>query len=321
MVEPLSLNVNVRAACCPSFPNRKNGGHIMRTFNFIAAALVAGFVLPANAVGITQSGFSPLYLGVDYETATVPSNPTAAGAPTTSRAYVARIDLKAPGIAFITTPHSGVLNTTAETISQFAVGQRVRLAINANFFAPCCNAAAEPKTVIGLLVSRGVVVSPPTSDPLQSEAVLAISRENHAVIAQAPEVHLNNVFTAVAGSAIIVRDGEDVSASSPNEGDPTNPNPRTLVGLSADGRFLYLAVIDGRVAGYSTGTTNAQSAALMLALGCYSALNLDGGGSTEMVRADELGVPYIVNNPSGGAERFDAAALGVYALPLLAFPF
>ena len=37
------------------------------------------------------------------------------------------------------------------------------------------------------------------------------------------------------------------------------------------------------------------------------------GGSTEMVRADKLGEPYILNNPSGGAERYDAAALGVYA--------
>jgi hypothetical protein len=35
-----------------------------------------------------------------------------------------------------------------------------------------------------------------------------------------------------------------------------------------------------------------------------------------MVRADITGKPYIVNNPSGGAERFDAAALGVYARPL-----
>jgi exopolysaccharide biosynthesis protein len=125
---------------------------------------------------------------------------------------------------------------------------------------------------------------------------------------------------ARAGSAIIVKDGVDVSASSPSEGDPTNPNPRTLVGLSHNGRFLYLVAIDGRVAGYSLGTTNAQSAALMLALGCDSALNLDGGGSTEMVRADIPGEPYIVNNPSGGAERFDAAALGVYARPLRGRP-
>jgi hypothetical protein len=53
---------------------------------------------------------------------------------------------------------------------------------------------------------------------LQSEAVLAISRENHAIIDQAPNIKLNNVYTAVAGSAIVVKDGQDVSADSPNEG-------------------------------------------------------------------------------------------------------
>jgi hypothetical protein len=67
---------------------------------------------------------------------------------------------------------------------------------------------------------------------------------------------------------------------------------------------------------YSIGTTNGQSAAFMLALDCHSALNLDCGGSSEIVRADTPGRPYIVNNPSGGTERCDAAALGVYALPL-----
>jgi len=271
----------------------------------------------AHAGELTQSGFSPLYLGVDSEVATVPSNPaTAGGAPTVSRAYVVRVDLWAPGVSLITTEHSGPLNTTAETISQFAERKKVRLAINANFFAPCCNAAPEPKTVIGLLVSNGQVVSPPTTDPTQSEAVLAVTRENSAEIAQAPQIRLPSVNTAVAGSAIIVKNGQDVSAASPNEGDPLNPNPRTLVGLSDHGRYLYLVAIDGRVPGYSTGTTNAQSAALMLAVGATDAINLDGGGSTELVRADVPGQPYIVNTPSGGAERFDAAALGVYARPL-----
>jgi exopolysaccharide biosynthesis protein len=294
---------------------------MMRKLTFVAAALVATFALPAGAANITQSGFSPLYLGVDFETATIPTNPDASGNPTTSRAYIARIDLRAPGISFITTAQSGTLNTTSETISTFAANHKVRLAINANFFAPCCDAFAEPKTVIGLLVSQGKVVAPLSTDPLNSEAVLAITRNNEAVIAESPAINLANVYTAVAGSAIIVQNGQDISASSPNEGDPADPNPRTVVGISADGRYLYLAVIDGRVTGYSLGTTNAQSAALMLAIGCGSALNLDGGGSTEMVRADEIGEPYIVNNPSGGAERFDAAALGVYAEPLPKFGF
>jgi exopolysaccharide biosynthesis protein len=290
--------------------------NVTRNVGALASILAIGLTVDASAAEITQSGFSLLYVGVDYETATVPTNPTASGAPTTSRAYITRIDLRAPGIALIATPHSGPLNTTSETITQFAKDTGVKIAINANFFAPCCNLVAEPKTVIGLLVSQGKVVSPPTSDPLQSEAVLTVTRDNHAVIAEAPDVDLSKVYTAVAGSAIIVKEGVDVSASSPSEGDPLNPNPRTLVGLSHHGRFLYFVVIDGRVAGYSLGTTNAQSAALMITLGCDSALNLDGGGSTEMVRADLPGAAYIVNNPSGGAERFDAAALGVFARSL-----
>jgi exopolysaccharide biosynthesis protein len=287
--------------------------------------IVVALLLTLAAHGQTnvqQSGFSPLYVGIEYETATIKAGPSSG--PTTSRANVMRVNLKAPGISFLTTPRNnafgqptrGGLATVSETISQFAAEHRLRVAINANFFSPCCDAFAEPKDVIGLLVSQGQVVALPTTDPLQSEAVLAITRDNEAVIDQSPNIDLSTTWTAVAGSAIIVQNGVDISASSPNEGDPADPNPRTVVGLSQDHRFLYLVIIDGRVPGYSIGTTNGQSAALMLALRCDSALNLDGGGSSEMVRADKPGQPYILNNPSGGAERYDAAAFGVYALPL-----
>ncbi|CAB3767714.1 phosphodiester glycosidase family protein [Paraburkholderia humisilvae] len=290
-----------------------------------AQTAVAASQIPNPTTEITQSGYSPVYLGVDTETATVPSNPaTAGGAPTISRAYVMRIDLFAPGISLETTQHSGPLNTTAETISQFAARTGVRAAINGNFFAPCCNPQPEPKTVIGLLVSNGNVVSPLTNDPTQSEAVLAVTRQNRAFIAEAPDIsqpELRLIQTAVAGSAILLKNGQDVSAQSPNEGDPLNPNPRTVVGLSEGGRFLYMVVIDGRLPGYSTGTTNEQSAQLMKAIGATDAINLDGGGSTEMVRADQIGKPFIVDTPSGGAERFDAVGFGVHALPLPRLPF
>ena len=72
--------------------------------------------------------------------------------------------------------------TTSETISQFAARTRVRVAINGNFFAPCCDHFAEPKTTIGLLVSNGKVVSPASTDPTQSEAVLAITTEDLPLI-------------------------------------------------------------------------------------------------------------------------------------------
>ncbi len=302
----------------------------MRIYCTVAAAMLFSFaahaqtasVTPNQVPQVTQSGFSPLYVGVDFETATLPSNPTTTGGtPTTSRAYIARIDLNAPGIALVTTSHSGPLNTISETVSQFATRTRVRLAINANFFTPCCG-PTQPETIRGLLVSSGKVVSPVSTDPTHGEAVLAFMRGNQAVISSGLDLKIPQVVTAVAGAAIIVQNGKDISASAPSFGQPNDPEPRTVVGLSDHGRYLYLVAIDGRLTGYSTGVTYAQAAALMIAMGCDSAVNLDGGGSTEMVRADVLGQPYVLNTTSaGGTERFVGASLGIYALELPKLPF
>ena len=127
---------------------------------------------------------------------------------------------------------------------------------------------------------------------------------------------LSNVYNAVAGSAIIVRDGVNVGNQSANEGDPLNPNPRSDVGVSQNGQFLYLVAIDGRQPGYSVGTTISETADMMLGFGAYKAMNLDGGGSTALVVAGASGNPADLNRPSGGSERYDGNALGVYALPL-----
>jgi exopolysaccharide biosynthesis protein len=58
-------------------------------------------------------------------------------------------------------------------------------------------------------------------------------------------------------------------------------NPRTMAGVTRDGRLLLVAV-DGRAPGYSAGLSFAEEAAVMRALGARGAVNLDGGGSTTM---------------------------------------
>lgn len=72
--------------------------------------------------------------------------------------------------------------------------------------------------------------------------------------------------------------------------------PRTAVGIKGNGHVL-LAVIDGRQS-HSTGTTLAETAELMKMFGAVNAMNLDGGGSSEMVLNGE-----IINSPSDGRER------------------
>lgn len=64
-------------------------------------------------------------------------------------------------------------------------------------------------------------------------------------------------------------------------------NPRTLAGVTADGKLLLVAV-DGRQPGFSVGATFEESAAIMKALGATDALNLDGGGSTSVTLGSTL---------------------------------
>lgn len=82
--------------------------------------------------------------------------------------------------------------------------------------------------------------------------------------------------------------------------------PRTLLGQKKDGTIV-MVVVDGRRT-TSKGVDIEQSASIMLELGCYIAVNLDGGGSSELI-VDGA----IKNKPSGGVERAIGTAFMVYA--------
>lgn len=59
-------------------------------------------------------------------------------------------------------------------------------------------------------------------------------------------------------------------------------NPRTAIGMVEPGH-LVAVVVDGRQPGYSLGVSGGELAELMLAHGCVSAYNLDGGISATMI--------------------------------------
>jgi hypothetical protein len=80
-------------------------------------------------------------------------------------------------------------------------------------------------------------------------------------------------------------------------------HPRTAVGVRADGGLLFVTV-DGRRPEESVGMSLPELTDLMLELGCVSAINLDGGGSTTMVIEGQ-----VVNRPSGSSARRNADAI------------
>jgi exopolysaccharide biosynthesis protein len=81
--------------------------------------------------------------------------------------------------------------------------------------------------------------------------------------------------------------------------------PRTALGVTKDGHVL-LVVVDGRQPDHSIGMTLTELAGFMKELGATQAMNLDGGGSSEMTVGEK-----VVNIPSDGRERDVGTAIAV----------
>jgi len=112
---------------------------------------------------------------------------------------------------------------------------------------------------------------------------------------------VSKIKEAIGGFVQVIKDGKDyVDQSWIKEKKPGHAllrHPRTAIGFSKDSTKLFLITVDGRQE-KSVGMTLRELADLMLKLGVYQGLNLDGGGSTTMVVNNA-----VVNNPSGGVER------------------
>ena len=113
-----------------------------------------------------------------------------------------------------------------------------------------------------------------------------------------------DVVTAIGGYYKIVTDGQVGPQTD------SNANPRTAIGIKADGSVLFYA-IDGRQSGYSVGATLTQVAQRLIELGCVEAVALDGGGSTTFgATLPNQDAVEILNSPSDGSLR--AVSNGIF---------
>lgn len=100
------------------------------------------------------------------------------------------------------------------------------------------------------------------------------------------------VQTLSFGPALI--ESGKISVDSDDEvGRAMASNPRTAIGIKADGTYLFV-VSDGRT-DESEGLSLLELAEFMSSLGAETAYNLDGGGSSTMVFNGS-----VVNTPTGG---------------------
>jgi hypothetical protein len=271
--------------------------------------------------------WNPVFQGVDFALGT---NLPSGNMPNLHVVHALRLDLTDPDLQLFTDPpctNCPATNMTrGNTTSGFLEANRLQGAVNYSFFLECCSGQpGDPMTPFGLLISQGQMVSPnwtPASvDPRNYQtyyAVLLFGTNKAAtfIASNYPPTNLAGIYTAVAGNDPLLVNGVALNF------DP-NPQPRTALGLSRDGRYLYLVVVDGRQPSYSDGASYAETAAWFLAWGAWNAIDVDGGGSATMVLEDCPGKSLVINSPiqNGvpGTQRVVAGHLGFYAKPLSGF--
>ena len=120
---------------------------------------------------------------------------------------------------------------------------------------------------------------------------------------------LSNQDFAISGGTMLVKDGKPA----PITHNISGHHPRSAIGTSADKKYLYMVTVDGRQK-LSQGMTLEELSKLMIDIGAYNAINLDGGGSTQLVDR-VLGTKNIevVNSPSEYPLRKVVNSLGVFS--------
>ena len=261
--------------------------------------------------------------------------------------WALRADLSNPDIEVFAgpLPEDGIIR--AVTVSTFARNHGCAAAINANpFEIPRKKGLSRGETMrtVGLVVSGGVMVSPPNprydalvfygpekapeagktgrvsasgqtgEDPALAGRAAVIGQAEAFSPSGAPRSGI--IETAAGGFYRILEGGKPSAQALSKRGGVRHP--RSAAGISADGRFLYLLVIDGRRPG-SAGATEAETALIMERLGAADALCFDGGGSSALVLRRNGGPVKVLNTPAQGLgrERPVTACLGIRVRPSL----
>lgn len=179
---------------------------------------------------------------------------------------------------------SDTYNGKRETISSMANRLDAILAINASGFY------AKTNTPMGTVVRNGKLVNIDKSYTgeilsLKSDGNLAFTTVNSEE--EFKNLDIKQTFTF---GPILVRDYQATELNDKSR------HPRTAIGQLDDNRYL-LVVVEGRMEG-ADGMTLAELQQLFLQLGCKTAYNLDGGGSTTLYFQGK-----VINTPSDGSER------------------
>lgn len=128
-----------------------------------------------------------------------------------------------------------------------------------------------------------------------------IDIEDRFTLKVANDEIFEDCISILGAGSIIVENGKFVKQE--NDSIYRYRNPRTAAGITEEGDIIFVCV-DGRRTGFSAGYTISELADYLISLGCVTAVNFDGGGSTTFYAKGigEFGAT-LKNTPSEGVER------------------
>lgn len=150
-----------------------------------------------------------------------------------------------------------------------------------------------------------------TDKPERPRSFFYLTKDKKAYTAEASEYSeiaaTVEIEEAFSGSSQVLRGGEVPNIP---VNDLSDIHPRTAVGCTKDGSVVWFMVVDGRRYTWSNGMYLEEIGEVFKALGCDSAINLDGGGSSTFVVRTKPGHEdddrfRVLNwpNDNGGQER------------------
>ncbi len=188
--------------------------------------------------------------------------------------HAVKIDLDNPKLELVCFPDSKTKTNSrgffrGQKTSTFAKKNNCLVAVNAAPF----EGKFIMKKIAGIHICNKEVLSPANS----GYAAIAFSKDGGAEIIKNQTPALSENFDFAFGGFFVVLEDDEVIYSFADIYDS-----RCGAGISKDGKRLYLLVVEGEQKSRSIGLTYPQCAKIFSAMGCSNALELDGGGSTQL---------------------------------------